>query len=282
MVLTWIYTSLLCVLMVDWSHAECPQSTLTSKATQNCVEGFFTYIGSEVSSGSDPSQIDTIFCSPEGQSAIECIFPLIEQCPELMANISDGSKGIPSQAELQMACSKMSAEVCMETMTCLSYAPQVASMGIDENFRQANNLTYLLPLIGLSCGPMKEHFYCISPATEEACKTIPDEMDTMITLINGELPDGFVFPEYHVLKTFIYTGCRDAPDDMATNKCVHDNLESTAFTECMSKVKTDFKTPIEMKSCGATDARLMCLEESVVKQCGRRYYYTLTTMGDRF
>ncbi|WAR27269.1 hypothetical protein MAR_012973 [Mya arenaria] len=270
------------VLTVDWSQAACDQSTLTSEATQNCVMGFASYISQASSSMSDPSQMATVFCSAEGQSAIACMFPLMEQCPELMANMGDGAMVMPSQAELQMACSQIDPSgPCMTAMTCLSSASQATSTVIDEVFRPANNLTYLPPLMGMSCSQMKEQFNCITPEVEEQCEAIPNQIKQMITLINGELPDGIVYPEYDVLKTFISTGCTEVPEDMATNKCVHDKFESAAFTECMSKVKTDFKTPMEMKGCGATDARLMCLKESV-ETCGKRYYTALATKGDHF
>ncbi|WAR27270.1 hypothetical protein MAR_012974 [Mya arenaria] len=179
MVFSWIFTSLVCVLTVGWARSACDQSTLNSEATQNCVKGFYNYISQVMSSVSDPREIATIFCSAEGQSVIECMFPLMEQCPELMANMGDGAMAMPSQADLLKACSQI-------------------------------------------------------------------------------------------------------PSDIGTNKCVKDHFESAAFMECMSKVKTDYKTEVEMKSCGASDARLMCLKESVEKPCGKRYYTALATNADYF
>ncbi|XP_052785170.1 uncharacterized protein LOC128220714 [Mya arenaria] len=282
MVLTWIYISLLCVLTVDWSQAACDQSTLTSEATQNCVMGFTTYISKAMSSMSDPSQMATVFCSAEGQSAIACMYPLMEQCPDLMANMGAGEMAMPSQADLKRACTQIPSGPCMKAMTCLASASQGSSMGMDENFMATNNLTYLLPVIGMTCGPMKEQFDCITPEVDEQCTEITNQIKQMIPLMNNGMPDGIGFPEYDVLKTLIRTGCTNVPEDIATNKCARDRLESAPFKECMTKANADFKTPMEMKSCGATDARLMCLKESVENACGKNYYTALATNGDHF
>ncbi|XP_052785175.1 uncharacterized protein LOC128220717 isoform X2 [Mya arenaria] len=280
--LSWIFASLLCVLTVDWSQAACDQSMATSEATLNCITGFSTYISQASSSISDPSQMATIFCSAEGQSAIACMYPIMEQCPELMANMGDGAMTMPSQADLQKACTQMPSGPCMKAMTCVASASQGASMGVDENFMATNNLTYLLPVIGMTCGPMKEQFDCITPEVEEQCTEITNQIKQMIPLMNNGMPDGIGFPEYDVLKTLIRTGCTNVPEDIATNKCARDRLESAPFKECMTKANADFKTPMEMKSCGATDARLMCLKESVEKPCGKSYYTALATNGDHF
>ncbi|WAR27276.1 hypothetical protein MAR_012980 [Mya arenaria] len=139
---------------------------------------------------------------------------------------------------------------CMKAMTCVASASQGASMGVDENFMATNNLTYLLPVIGMTCGPMKEQFDCITPEVEEQCTEITNQIKQMIPLMNNGMPDGIGFPEYDVLKTLIRTGCTNVPEDIATNKCARDRLESAPFKECMTKANADFKTPMEMKSCG--------------------------------
>ncbi|XP_052783768.1 uncharacterized protein LOC128219789 [Mya arenaria] len=275
MVFSWIFTSLVCVLTVGWARSACDQSTLNSEATQNCVKGFYNYISQVMSSVSDPREIATIFCSAEGQSVIECMFPLMEQCPELMANMGDGAMAMPSQADLLKACSQIPSGLCLTAMTCVSNASHAARMGIDENFRPANNLTFLLPYMGLYCGPVKEQFDCLTPEVEEQCQNHTDQIKQMIPMLNADM-------QYDTLKLHIRNGCKDVPKDIGTNKCVKDHFESAAFMECMSKVKTDYKTEVEMKSCGASDARLMCLKESVEKPCGKRYYTALATNADYF
>ncbi|XP_052784871.1 uncharacterized protein LOC128220491 [Mya arenaria] len=210
------------------------------------------------------------------------MYPLMEQCPELMANMGEGAMAMPSQADLHKACTQMPSGPCVKAMKCVASASQGTSMGMDEHFRPTNNMTFLLPLIGVTCGLLKEQVDCVTTEVEEQCTEITDQIKQMVTMMNTGLPDGIVFPEYDVLKTFIRTGCTNVPEDMATNKCARDHLESAALKECMTKANADFKTPMEMKSCGATDARLICLKESVEKPCGKSYYTALATKGDHF
>ncbi|WAR27319.1 hypothetical protein MAR_013023 [Mya arenaria] len=200
------------VQTVDSSQAACDLSTLTSEATQNCFNGFSTYINQAMSSVSDPSQMATVFCSP------------LRKSDEVRSQRFSG----------------------------------------DQH------------------GLLKEQVDCVTTEVEEQCTEITDQIKQMVTMMNTGLPDGIVFPEYDVLKTFIRTGCTNVPEDMATNKCARDHLESAALKECMTKANADFKTPMEMKSCGATDARLICLKESVEKPCGKSYYTALATKGDHF
>ncbi|XP_052784290.1 uncharacterized protein LOC128220076 [Mya arenaria] len=136
MMLTWIYISLLCVQTVDRSQAACDQS----EATQKCVMDFSTYINQAMSSVSDPSQMATVFCSAEGQSAIACMYPLMEQCPELIRG------GVmPSLADMQNACSQMpsgvqtvdSSQAACDLSTLTSEATQNCFNGFSTYINQA-------------------------------------------------------------------------------------------------------------------------------------------------
>ncbi|WAR27271.1 hypothetical protein MAR_012975, partial [Mya arenaria] len=77
------------------------------------------------------------------------MYSIVEQCPELISSMGEGV--MPSQEEIQRTCTQIPSGPCMTAMTCIASASQTSNMGFDESFRATNNLTFLIPLMGMSC-----------------------------------------------------------------------------------------------------------------------------------
>lgn len=293
----------LCFLLIGILHFQkssaqsaCVQNLAQNEDFMRCTQSFMGIMQEMQGAGaagsmSDPAQMYSVFCSPEGKAAMQCLMNFVFECPEVKESMAMGGdmgldfSAIMSKGGIDVFCELMTggcapilAKCTNQSMDSMMGGEGGMMMGGDSEPRNKRGsaapysgptpYSVLPTQMASICGPMREMLTCIIGAMDQCPKTavyMEEILEKMSAKSNEQ--GGPDMPTYAESRKYILESCPKLPEDFTSKQqCLSMSVGRPEFVACYQNVTDHKKTNCDLYFGGKK-----CLMMHVGEDCGEPY-----------